>query len=379
MKKNLWIFLLPLVILGYSCSQDDDVDLDEVEEVQVIPQIAIIGTDLTNGDSPNLLSWSEDYEVSQTDFLPDLLSYDFGRLKNTIDGKISVGVGFPVTEFIRYDIENESIERFTDFFTPENEVSNSFVLNTASNIVTYYLDMGTACCDVYLNSYDIARGTDTEFFLGNLDVVPVQLNTFTKGNKSFVTGVDTFTGVKKLFVHNLDTNTSLGILDVDAYGGFFYNTELEQVYLFDFSGSTLTYDILDLNFFTISESASFIRGVTAESGFNDVRFEDNKMIFKQNFTPQSSVPLDAIYDFATTSLQSFDSTDLINAIFEQTGIGIGILDTEVDLTNNVYIVSGSYVEEGVTKGLVVFMTLDKEVLLSVDTDITFPEEIILLN
>lgn len=378
MKKRYWSFMLLLGLLFVSCDQDDT-DNDMEEALQQLPRIAILGTDLTDGTFPHLKTWDSTYETAQTDFLPNLLDYTVGQLKNIEGSVIGIEAIFPISEFITYDIENEVINKISGFFTPENELGNFFVLNTNDKIPTFYLDESSTCCNVFLHSYDINTMSDVEFFLGNLDVSPVQFNTFAKNNKTFLTGIDTFTNTKKLFVHNLESNLSLGTLDISDYEGYLYNDALEQVYLFDFSEEALSYDILELDFFSVSQSDTFPQGVTVQSNFNEARFENGKMIFKQVNTPQSSVPLDAIYDFATNSLLSYEGTDLFNIISEQTGFQISILDTEVDLTNNRYVVSGTFQEDDATKGVIVFMTLEREVILSVPSDTIRPDEIILLN
>lgn len=368
-------------LLLFSCNTDDDTDTstEMVEVPQVIPRVAILGTDLTDNTGPHLITWDAMYVNNQTDFLPELLAYDFGRIKNVVGNRIGVETIFPESSFVLYDIENQIIERHPDFFTPENEVGNFFTLNTDDKVATYYLDNNSTCCNVFLHSYDLSTESATEFFLGNLDVSPVQFNTFVRNNKAFLTGIDTFTGAKRLFVHDLESNFSLGTLDISEYEGLFYNDQLEQVYLVDFEADALSYDILELDFFSINSSDTFIAGVTTQSNFNTARFENGKMIFKQLNSPQSSVPLDAIFDFATNTLIAFEGTELFNSIAEQTGVSISIIDTEVDLLNDLYIVSGTFQEDGLTQGLLVFMTFDQEVVLSVSSGEIRPDEIIVLN
>lgn len=380
--KNILLYLTTFFLL-LSCSQDDNSasEVDMMEELVTIPRVAIVGGDLTTGDFPFLMQWDENYEGSQTDFLPDFLNYDFGFFKNINADQLAVASGFPVEEFITYTITTDEITRYSDFFIPQSNVAvgETFILNIPSHIVTFYRDAESTCCNSYLNSYATKTGLTSEYYLGNIDVSPVQFNTFVRDGKAFVTGVDTFTGVKKLVIYDLVKDLILGSLEVVENGGYFYNDINEQVYLFDFNGAGLSYQILDLKQFAVGEVLEFPQGVTASSGFNDARFEGASMIFKQDIGTQSTIGLTAIFNLETEVLISYEGTSLINAVFEETGKSIRIEDTAVNLKKGVYVLSGTYLDEEQSKGLIVFMTLDQEIIQTVETGIIDPAEIIFLD
>lgn len=381
MKRFYVGYLFLIITLLLSCSADDpsNEDMEEGTVTQTLPQIAILGTDLTDGTGPHLRTWDTTYTESQTDLLPELLAYDFARIKNIVNNRIGVEIISPTSNFILYDIQNETIEEHPDFFIPENGINNFFTLNTEDVIATYYLDNDSTCCNIFLNSFNLESQSNTTFFLGNLDVAPVQLNTFVRANKAFLTGVDTFTGATKIFVHDLETNLSLGSLDISDYDSYYYNDEQDEIYFIDFEAGGLSYDILDLDFFSVTSTDTFTSGVTPQSGFNNARFEGGQMIFKQTATPQSSVPLDAIFNFADNTIISFEGTELFNSIATQTGRSINIIDTEVDLETQVYIIAGTFQENGIMQGITLFMDFEKNIVQSVLSDTIRPDEIILLK
>ena len=72
-------------------------------------------------------------------------------------------------------------------------------------------------------------------------------------------------------------------------------------------------------------------------------------------------------------------TELINKIFEETGRGLNLTNTAIDLETRTYVVMGTYMEDNTTSGLVVIMSLDKEVLLTLETGNVKQQKVLFLH
>lgn len=370
--KELIALLLLCVSIG--CDNDDVSAPVEEEQVQEIPNFAIIGVDLTTGSNGNLVTWTNAFEQASTINLREELGFEFGSFKNTIGNELTIAAGFQTEALIYYDVTTGASRTINGFFNPENPVGESFTTNTSSSILNYYLDATTSCCDIYLNTFNLVSEEVTEVFLGNGDIAPVQLNVLARGERTFAIAFDTFTGRRELFVHNAVTGLPIGILDIDQYGGFMYNDARDEAYLFDFTGNSLNHITLDISTFLPSEATSFPPGFLISDGINDAQFTENEMIFKD---PQGLVS--SIYSFDTDSIVNYESTDLINRIFDATGLGITITNTAVDLSTNSYIVVGTYIDGNSSKGLAVAMTLDKEVIAVAQSGDIRPDTIVILS
>lgn len=374
MKLIIEITLLVFFCSLTACEKDDVAAPTEAPELQMIPTFAIVGVDLTTGSNGNVVTWTDSYQTATTINLQEELDFQFGSLRNTIGSELAVAIGFPTSVVKFYDVSTGQQRTVENFFNPENDLGDSYLINTSSSLLTYYLDAASTCCAIYLNTYGMATGDTNEVYLGNADIAPVQFNVFARGTRSFATAIDTFTGQKKLFVHNAITGESLGVRDVDQYGGFMYNDVRDELYLFDFTGASLNHVTLDIETFVASEPTSFPAGFQISDGINDAQFSESQMIFKD---PQGIVS--SIYSFDTNTIVSYSSTDLINTIFNATGRGITITNTAVDLNTNSYIVMGTYLEEEANKGIVVALTLDKEVIVVAESGDIRPDDVVFLN
>ncbi len=366
--------LLPLasMLLLIGCSKDDlpgDIIVEEAEIV--VPNFAIIGDDLTTGSSGNVVTWTDSYQTATTINLQETLGFQFGFLRNTIGSELAIASGFPTSEFIFYDVGTGAERVFNNYFEPENPVGDRYAINSAASLHTYYLDNSSTCCNIYLNTFSQETGEVTEVFLGNGDIAPVQFNVQVRGNRTFATAIDTFTGAKKLYVHDASTGESLGTRDVSQYGAFIYNDVRDEIYLFDFTGQSLNHITLDISTFTASEVTSFPSGFTLSDGFNDAQFSDSLMVFKNAIGIISST-----YNFDTDSIVTYESTNLTNIIFEETGKGISITNTAIDLETNTYVVLGTYQVDGVSQGIAVALTLEKEVIAVAESGDIRPNDVI---
>lgn len=364
-----------LLLLLIGCENDDEsVQGEVIEEVTTIPAFAIIGTNLVTGSSGNIVTWDDSYETSTTINLQETLGFQFGFLKNTIGSEVAIASGFPdTTEFIFYDVATGDQRTVANYFAPENPVGNTFAINTQNSLLTYYLDDSSSCCNIYLNTFSQTSGATNEVYLGNANIAPVQFNILASGNRTFATAVDTFTGVKKLYVHNATTGESIGVRDVSQYGAFIYNDVRDEMYLFDFTGNSLSHVTLDIETFIVSEASSFPAGFTLSDGFNSAQFTQELMIFKN---PEGIIS--STYSFVTDTIVNYNSTDLINVIFEATGRGITITNTSVDLTTGSYIVMGTYLENEVSRGITVILTPEKEVIAVAESGDIRPNDVVFL-
>lgn len=373
--KLLARFSSMLVCLTFlNCDNDDSFSSNNIDERVILPEIAIIGDDLTTGGNFNLVEWTASYEDMTTKDLQETIGFEFGFLQSTIGTEFAFALDFPTTSYVFYDIVTGGMRSVTDFFNPENATNNFYTVNTGQSLLTYYLDATSSCCDIYVHSFNQISGASSESYLGNADVAPVQFNVFASGDKSFAIGVDTFTGVRKLFVTSAIDGERLGVIDVSEYGGFMYNDVRDEMYLFSFNEDVLTHVVLDLSTFITSELSSFPLGLSISEGYNEAQFSQNEMVFKEFDGITSS-----IYTYDTNTIETYDSTDLINRIFEETGRGINIVNTSIDINTSTYVVMGTYTEDNITHGMVVLMSLNKDVLLTLDTGNVRPQEVIFLR
>ncbi|AWH75324.1 hypothetical protein DCS32_14465 [Dokdonia sp. Dokd-P16] len=357
-----------------NCDNDDTFSSTNDEEQITLPVIAIIGDDLTTGASFNLVEWTASYEDKMITDLQETIGFEFGFLQNTVGTELAFALDFPTTSYVFYDVATGGMRSITDFFTPENATNNFYTVNADQGLLTYYLDATSTCCDIYVHSYNQLSGASSESYIGNADIAPVQFNVFASGNRSFAIAVDTFTGVRNLYVNSAIDGERLGVIDVSEYGGFMYNDVRDEMYLFNFNGDAVSHVVLDINTFTTSELTSFPLGLSISDGFNEAQFSQNEMIFKEFDGIVSS-----LYSYETNTIITYDSTDLINRIFEETGRGINIINTSIDLDTRTYVVMGTYMEDNIMYGLVVLMSLDKEVKLTLETDSVRPQEVIFIR
>ncbi len=368
-KKILFVLMVAVTV---SCSNDDDTQEPESPSMPIVPDIAITAIDLLTGESGFVLSWEDnDFQSPTVINLKEELGFEFGFQKNTIGSEITIAAGFPADRYIYYDLSTGIQRDFTNFFNPSGNPTNTFSQTTDNAIVTYYLDESTTCCDIYFNSYSLQGGVNEEVFLGNADISPVQNNIYVKNDKAFGTADNTFTGANTLYVNNAVTGSNIGILDVQNYSAFLYNDKREEVYLFDFNGTSLSYNTLSLATFSVGEQRSFPAGFSVISGFNDAKFTENTIVYSSQ---TSGLP--AIYRFDTDTLTIYDDVDIFNIIFNEYGIGFSPISSAVDIENNVMVISGTYLLNGQDKGVAVFMTLDREPLDIAFLGDYFPQEII---
>ena len=368
------IYFLLSVVAITSCDHDDPMSSLTQEEERALPNIAIVGEDLLTGSSFNLIQWTASFENMTTINLQETIGFEFGFLQNTVGTELAFALDFPITSYVFYDVASVSMRSVTDFFTPENFTNNSYSINTGQSLVTYYLDTTNSCCEIYVHTYSQTTGASNESYLGNADITPVQLNVFARGTRSFAVAVDTFTGVRNLFVTDVISGEQRGIIDVSDYGGFIYNDIRDEMYLFNFNGIVLSHVVLDLSNFNTSEVTSFPQGLSVSDGFNDAQFSQNEMIFKD-----FNGIISSIYSFDTNTITTYESTELINKIFEETGRGLNLTNTAIDLETRTYVVMGTYMEDNTTSGLVVIMSLDKEVLLTLETSNVKPQKVLFLH
>lgn len=371
--KRFCILILLFAII--SCDKDDLPEPEHVEQEEfVIPSFAVLGDNLVTGATGNVVTWTDSYEMASTLNLQEMLGFDFGILKNTIGSEIAIGVGFPTSEFIFYDVATETVRSFDNYFIAENPVGNTFAINSETSLLTYYLDDSSSCCNIYLNTYSQTQATSTEVYLGNANIAPVQLNILSSGDKTFAVAIDTFTNVKKLYVHNTITGQSVGVWDVDQYGGFIYNDIRDELYLFDFTGESLNHVTLEFETLSITEPTSFPNGFELSDGFNKAEFSQDTMVFKNLNGIISNT-----YNFDTDTIVSYNSTNLINLIFEETGRGITINNTTIDIATGAYLIMGIFLENGLSQGIVVVITPTYEVVLVAESGDISPKEVIFLN
>jgi len=374
MRLYTKIILLLLWGLVISCDQDDNGVPVIEESEQILPRIAVIGDDLTTGSRFNLVEWTASYEEIAIINLQETIDFEFGFLQNTIGTELAFALDFPISSYLFYDVPTGGMRSITDFFNPENATNNSYTINTDQSLLTYYLEDASTCCEIYLQTFAQTTGATTEVYLGNADITPVQLNVFASGTRSFAIAVDTFTGVRNLYVTDAEDGTRLGILDVSDYGGFMYNDIRDEMYLFNFNGAALTHVVLDIGTFTTSEISTFPLGLSVSEGFNKAQFSQNEIAFKG-----FNGIVTSIYSFDTDTISTYDSTDLINKIFLETGRGLSLTNTAINFDTSTYIVTGTYMENNEMLGLVVIMSLDKDVLLTLETGIVRPQQVIFLN
>jgi hypothetical protein len=373
--KLLTRFSLILTCVAFiNCDNDDTFSTAIDEEQIILPAIAIIGDDLTTGASFNLVKWTASYEDMMTTDLQETIGFDFGFLQNTVGTKLAFALDFPTTSYVFYDVATGGMRSVTDFFNPENATNNFYTINAEQSLLTYYLDASSSCCDIYEHSYNQLSGTTSESYLGNADIAPVQFNVFTSGNRSFAIAVDTFTSVRNLYVNSAIDGERLGAVNVSEYGGFMYNDVRDEMYLFNFNGDAVSHVVLDINTFTTSEVSSFPLGLSISDGFNEAQFSQNEMVFKEFDGIVSSV-----YSYETDTIVTYESTDLINRIFTETGRGINIINTSIDIDTRTYVVMGTYMEDNIAYGLVVLMSIDKEIILTLETGNVRPQEVIFLR
>ena len=368
------IYILLSFIALTSCDNDDGLSSFTQEEEIALPNIAIVGDDLLTGASFNLVQWTASFENMTTINLQETIGFEFGFLQNTVGTELAFALDFPITSYVFYDVATGNMRSVTDFFVPVTPVNNSYTINAGQSVLTYYLDPSVNCCEIYLQTYAQTSGVTNEVYLGNADISPVQFNVFARGTRSFAVAVDTFTGVRNLFVTDVTSGEQIGVLDVSDYGGFIYNDIRDEMYLFNFNGNALSHVVLDLSTFNISEVSSFPLGISVSEGFNDAQFTQNEMVFKDFNSIISSV-----YSFDTNTITTYERTDLINKIFEETGRGLSITNTSIDFETRTYVVMGTYMEDNNASGLVVIMSLDREVLLTLETGNVRPQEVLFLN
>ncbi|AEE20545.1 hypothetical protein [Dokdonia sp. 4H-3-7-5] len=366
-------FILTCIVF-INCDNDDAFSSAIDEEQITLPTIAILGDDLNTGANFNLVKWTASYEDMITTNLQETIGFEFGFLQSTIGTELAFALDFPTTSYVFYDVATGGMRSVTDFFNPENTSNNFYTINAHQSLLTYYLDATSTCCNIYVHSYNQLSGASSESYIGNADIAPVQFNVFASDNRSFAIAVDTFTGVRNLYVNSAIDGERLGVIDVSEYGGFMYNDVRDEMYLFSFNGDAVSHVVLDINTFTTSEVNSFPLGLSISDGFNEAHFSQNEMVFKEFDGIVSS-----IYSYETDAIITYNSTDLINRIFEETGRGINIINTSIDLDTRTYVVMGTYMEDNITYGLVVLMSLDKEVILTLETDSVRPQEVIFIR
>ena len=98
------------------------------------------------------------------------------------------------------------------------------------------------------------------------------------------------------------------------------------------------------------------------------------MVFKDALGEVSS-----IYNFITDEIMLYNRGALFNIIFEATGTGVSVSNSIIDLDNNIYVVLGTFQENNESKGIVVFLSLQGEVLQALPTGDIRPDEVIFKN
>ncbi len=357
-----------------SCSNDDD-QAETPQAVSTLPNIAILGTDLTTGEQGVVLDWDENYETSTRINLQEELGFEIGFLRNIVGSEVAITSGFPVEEYLFYNVSTRTIDSEPSFFTPNNPPGGTYTTNVGDAILTYYLDSSTSCCDIYLETFKRSTQTSNEVFIGDADISPVQSNIFAKGNYSFAKATDIFTEREVLYINDTRTGDRLGTLDVDSYEAFLYDDFREEMYLFDFDTGSFMYDALDLRTLTVRfNNNEFPQRFVISSGFNDAQFDAERMVFKDALGEVSN-----IYDFTTDEIVLYDRSVLFNSIFDETGLGFFVSNSVIDLDNNVYIALGTFQENNESKGMVVFLSLQGEVLQTLFTEDIRPDEVIFKN
>jgi len=363
------------IICLLSCGNDDNGNQTEInEESFILPDIAILGTDLTTGETGVVLDWEDNFETINRINLQEELDFEIGFLRNIVGSEIALASGFPVEEYLFYDVLTGEVDRESSFFTPNNIPGSTFTTNAGDAILTYYLDSSTSCCDIFLETFQRSSQTSNEVFIGDANISTVQTNVFARGNFSFVKAADIFTERDILYINDTRTGNSIGTLDVDAYEAFLYNDAREEMYLFDFDTGAFIYDALDLRSFIIRPNNELPQGFTLNSGFNDAQFDLERMVFKDALGEVSS-----IYNFITDEIMLYNRGVLFNIIFEATGTGVSVSNSIIDLDNNIYVVLGTFQENNESKGIVVFLSLQGEVLQALPTGDIRPDEVIFKN
>ncbi|WP_375251997.1 hypothetical protein [Dokdonia donghaensis] len=352
---------LPFLLLGFTaCSNDDDTTSVAESDVNAsLAQIAIIGDNLVTGSSGNVVTWNYLDEQSTTVNLQEEIGFEFGFLRNTFRDRLAIASGIPTSQFITYSVVNGDQEVYSDYFTPTNPVNESelYTTNTENNIITYYLSDSSSCCNLNVSTYNKTTSVITDAYIGNITINDVNSSVMAKGSKTFIVGTDTLTGVKKLFVHNAETGMPVGVWDIDQYGAYIYNENLDEMYLFDFNGAALAYATLDFETLTISEQSSFPSGFTVTEGFNQTKSLAQELVYKD---PTGKIA--NVYNYNTNTISTYTEVGLINTILDQTGMSINIRNTDIAQFTSYYIVMGTTEVDGETQGVVVILNRDLTVI-----------------
>lgn len=352
---------LPFLLLGFTaCSNDDDTtNVAESDVNTSLAQIAIVGDNLVTGSSGNVVTWNYLDEQSTTVNLQEEIGFEFGFLRNTFRDRLAIASGIPTSQFITYSVVNGDQEVYSDYFTPSNPVNESelYTTNTENNIITYYLNESSSCCNLNVSTYNKTTSVITDAYIGNITINDVNSSVMAKGSKTFIVGTDTLTGVKKLFVHNAETGMPVGVWDIDQYGAYIYNENLDEMYLFDFNGAALAYATLDFETLTISEQSSFPSGFTVTEGFNQTKSLAQELVYKD---PTGKIA--NVYNYNTNTISAYTEVGLINTILDQTGMSINIRNTDIAQFTSYYIVMGTTEVDGETKGVVVILNRDLTVI-----------------
>ncbi len=366
---------LPFLLIGFTACTNDD-DTTSVPESNVntsLAQIAVIGDNLVTGSSGNVVTWNYLNEESTTINLQEEIGFEFGFLRNTIWDRIAIASGIPTSQFITYSVVNGDQEVYSNYFTPSNPV-NEFELyttNTDNNIITYYVDGSNSCCNLYISTYNKTTAVITEAYIGNVTVSDAASSIMAKGNKTFIVGTDTLTGVKKLFVHNADIGDAVGVWDIDQYGAYIYDENLDVMYLFDFNGASLSHATLDFETLAISEQTSFPEGFTVTDGFNQTKALAQELVFKDVTDKITNT-----YNYTTNSVSNYTEVGLINTILDQTGMSINIRNTDIAQFTSYYIVMGTTEVDGETQGVVVILNRDLTVIQTVSSGDIRPNNLV---
>ncbi|WP_299149405.1 hypothetical protein [uncultured Dokdonia sp.] len=366
---------LPFLLLGVTaCNNDDDAaSMPESDVNTSLAQIAIIGDNLVTGSSGNVVTWNYLTEESTTINLQEEIGFEFGFLRNTIGDRIAIASGIPTSQFITYGVVNGDQEVYSDYFTPSNPV-NEFELyttNTENKIITYYVDGSSTCCNLYISTYNKTTAVITEAYIGNVSVSNAASSIMAKGDKTFIVGTDTLTGVKKLFVHNADIGDAVGVWDIDQYGAYIYDENLDVMYLFDFNGTSLSHATLDFETLAISEQTSFPEGFTVTDGFNQTKALVQELAFKD-----VTGKITNTYNYNTNSISNYTEVGLINTILDQTGMSINIRNTDIAQFTSYYIVMGTIEVDGETQGVVVILNRDLTVIQTASTGDIRPNSLV---
>ena len=366
---------LPFLLIGFTaCTNDDDTtSIPESNVNTSLAQIAVIGDNLVTGSSGNVVTWDYQNEESTTVNLQEEIGFETGFLRNTIWDRLAIASGIPTSQFITYSVVNGNQEVFSDYFTPSNPV-NEFELyttNTENNIITYYRDETSNCCNLYISTYNKTTEAITEAYVGNLSISNAASSIMAKGNKTFIVGTDALTGVKKLFVHTAETGMLVGEWDIDQYGAYIYDENLDVMYLFDFNGATLAHATLDFETLAISEQSSFPRGFAVTEGFNQTKSLAQELVYKD---PTGKIA--NVYNYNTDTISSYTEVGLINTIVDQTGMSINIVNTDIAAFTSYYVVMGTTEVDGETQGVVIILNRDLDVIQTASSGAIRPHSLV---